>query len=472
MIITDICIYFVIAILSVAYPILLQVATRLDEKYSSLIIISLFKKEWEWDWFRITIASCLILILLYIISGLEFLPIGLFKKTLRDFSSYWLIASTFLLIISFLAFVRKILIYYNPQDLINYFDQKEETKDYVYFRALADILYVTIRMQDIAIAQILARHFYRYFKSYREKFVDEPVTYPNEYYYMVYQTVVELIPFKSKKLALLGDRTVGCVWFIGEGDLKPISENTYNWIWNNLQLSVENERDDFVMNHWSHNHQTFDNRYFNVHAKPIIVNREIVITNQEEINRINKERKQFLELQYALGGLLLYSERYHCIRRMFDFTMSEPPQYVLLPRDMSIIFEQFMQFWDPWEQNFPMMLRYHFPGMEGIQAEGKAKNWICQYVAILFIRQYQLISRMYGYDPMAFPRAPTQQEKKQLWIEHLPRFKSFIADVRNNAKLLKVLRLDNITDDWCIQNHKLPPNEYIDEVIRQMSQTI
>lgn len=466
--IVDVSIYFVIAILGVAYPILLQVVTRLDEKYGSLIIIGLFKQEWEWFWFRLAIALSLFFIGLYVASGLDFIDSGLFKQTLNGFSKYFITLYTVILIVSFLFFVRKILVYYNPQDLIEYFDKKEETHDYIYFRALTDILHITIRMQDLALAQILSKHFYKYFKMYRERFKGEDVLYPRQYYIMVYQTIVELIPFKSKKLAFLGHRTVGGIWLIGEGNLKPIAENTYNWIWNNLALSVENERDDFIMDHWSHSHQVFDSSYFNIRHVTEIIEGRITIANQDHIDKVNKERRNFLELQYALGGMLLYKKRYSCIRRMFDFTMSYPPQYVLLPRDMTFIFEQFMWFWDPYNSNFPTMIKYSFPDMEGINAEGKAKNWICQYIAILFLRQYQLISYLYNYDPMAMPDLPGSQSNRQNWINHLPHFKSFISMVRDNNTLLNVLQLEKITDVWCEENGKLAPNTYIDNVISQL----
>ncbi len=45
--IPEICITFIAALLGVAYPILLEVVSRLDEKYSSLVVVNLFKKEME-----------------------------------------------------------------------------------------------------------------------------------------------------------------------------------------------------------------------------------------------------------------------------------------------------------------------------------------------------------------------------------------------------------------------------------------
>lgn len=43
--IISICVTFISVILGIAYPILLQVISKLDEKYSSVIILKLFNKE-------------------------------------------------------------------------------------------------------------------------------------------------------------------------------------------------------------------------------------------------------------------------------------------------------------------------------------------------------------------------------------------------------------------------------------------
>ena len=48
----DFYIYIVISLLGVAYPLLLQVISRLDEKYSSENIVELFDKELEGKTFK------------------------------------------------------------------------------------------------------------------------------------------------------------------------------------------------------------------------------------------------------------------------------------------------------------------------------------------------------------------------------------------------------------------------------------
>ena len=61
----DAYIYIVISLLGVAYPLLLQVIARLDEKYDSDNIGNLFDKEPEGNFFRYSLISSLILIVIW-----------------------------------------------------------------------------------------------------------------------------------------------------------------------------------------------------------------------------------------------------------------------------------------------------------------------------------------------------------------------------------------------------------------------
>jgi len=58
---------FIVTILGIAYPILFQVVSRLDEKYSSMLILELFSKEKERKVFKIALITSLIAILIYIL---------------------------------------------------------------------------------------------------------------------------------------------------------------------------------------------------------------------------------------------------------------------------------------------------------------------------------------------------------------------------------------------------------------------
>jgi len=117
----DAYIYIIISLLGVAYPILLQVVARLDEKYESELVVKLFNKEWEGNAFQYSLYSSLVLVVIW---SLKLPPLFQLKGSL-DFlienSADILIGlNTILLVIFFFLYVRKVLIYYNQTDLISY----------------------------------------------------------------------------------------------------------------------------------------------------------------------------------------------------------------------------------------------------------------------------------------------------------------------------------------------------------------
>jgi len=65
------------------------------------------------------------------------------------------------------------------------------------------------------------------------------------------------------------------------------------------------------------------------------------VRNKEEIRCRTEERKRFLGFHFALGGLLLYKNQYSTLNYIFNYSQSSPPNYVLLPQNMTEIFTFF-----------------------------------------------------------------------------------------------------------------------------------
>ena len=63
----SICVSFIVAILAIAYPILFQVVSGLDEKYSSILINDLFNQEKSKKYFLFFLITSLVLIFLWIL---------------------------------------------------------------------------------------------------------------------------------------------------------------------------------------------------------------------------------------------------------------------------------------------------------------------------------------------------------------------------------------------------------------------
>jgi hypothetical protein len=116
----------VIALLGVAYPLLLQVIARLDEKYSSDKIVELFDQEWESKAFPYTLYSSLLFIVIWSIHLPPLIKIDGFDFFIENSASLLVALNAILLVIFFFFFVRKILIYYTLTKFIPYLIQKHE----------------------------------------------------------------------------------------------------------------------------------------------------------------------------------------------------------------------------------------------------------------------------------------------------------------------------------------------------------
>ena len=116
----------VIALLGVAYPLLLQVIARLDEKYSSDKIVELFDQEWESKAFPYTLYSSLMFTVIWSLEFPPLIKIDGFDFFIENSASLLVAFNAILLVISFFFFVRKILIYYTPTKFIPYLFQKHE----------------------------------------------------------------------------------------------------------------------------------------------------------------------------------------------------------------------------------------------------------------------------------------------------------------------------------------------------------
>jgi hypothetical protein len=130
-----------ITILSVAYPILLQVIARLDEKYNSDHIVELFDEEKVKKYFvRILILS-LILVAIWSFKIEPLFQVDGFNDLINNSANLLVVVNTFILVIYFFFFINKILVYYTPAKFIKYLIPKHNSNqsDFKYFTALTDI---------------------------------------------------------------------------------------------------------------------------------------------------------------------------------------------------------------------------------------------------------------------------------------------------------------------------------------------
>ena len=315
----------IIALLGLAYPILLQVIARLDEKYESENIATLFKTEWEWKAFSYTLVASLISVFIWSFKFEPLIEIKGLNFLIQNSATLLIAFSATLLVISFFYFVGKVIKYYTPYSIIPYLIKGHDTSksEIKFFPALADLLLLSIRKQQTNISRTLSDFFYSAFRSVREKPNNIPVVYPDQYYDTVYRAIEELAILKEKRNYLLEHRTSGGIWLLGEMQGKEISEKTYLWLWRNILLAVRYNQDDLIVNHWKTCHQYYSYSLPYIHEVYDNTTTSFQVSNQAEVDKRLSERKKFIEFHYALGGLLTYKNRYSCIKRLFSHNQTQ-----------------------------------------------------------------------------------------------------------------------------------------------------
>ena len=474
--VVEICLPFIVAILGLAYPIILQIISRLDEKYGS-DISALFKKEKEYKFFKFILKTSLFFIAFYVI--LMFLQLVL-DKSYSIFVLFEIkiiiFLSTIAVIISFFLLISKMLKYYSTKEIVLYLIEKQKStpSENEYLEAIKSIFLFSIRQQDDKIARTINDFITTLFQTFNESNPDISEGYPDDYYQLVYDVAQQSLVLERNKLFYIELNAISGSWLLlGYSDNK-ISNRTYSHLWHLLLLAVSFKRDDLVIAFWKNSDQFLDYS-LSLPERQLSSDYKLVL-NKVEIETREKERERFLQFHYALCGLLMYQKRFDCIRRFFRYTSSEPPSYSLLPSFLSEIYSRYIFYRDWFERNIPFIQGvYPFPDIEGVRAGGVIRNWICKYIAVLFLRQYTLL-QYYTYQKfLEIPNSPPSQSEQKFWLENIDYFKTLVSDILENKSLLNELGFDlydNFSDTWCIQQKKPKPLELIDQIKEMISNSI
>lgn len=455
--VVEICISFLVAVFGLGYPILFQVISKLDERYSSTVIIELFRDEKEYIFFRYSLYVNLIVVGLYLLD-IFLISLGFIAFYTSVYTTFLvaIVLTTSLLVFSFVLFVNKLLRYYVPNDLLSYLLESEDRFNEKYFNAISEVFLLAIRTQDEESSKKISQYFYKLFKNYKnekdksDKEEIQNLKYPAHYYSTLYNVAVELISRNENKLTFLEHRVFSSSWILDNSSIQNLSEDTYRHFWRILLLATEYKRNDLVLQYW----KKADNFFPFIPA----LSRSQYDEKKQSINR-------FLEFNIAVGGLLIYEDMTNAIRRMFQYTSSQPPRRELLPDSMDDVFDHYFKFRDPHDENFPFISsKYYFKDLDGISAERKVKNHICRYIALLFLRQYTIVPHLITMQPLAYPSFPKTQKGREIWLNNLDHFRDLVKDVYKDNELKRSLNLEYLNDEYCENQDKTPPLEFLDNI--------
>ena len=385
---------FISAIFGLSVPIMLQVIERVDSRYESTRLAERLKSEG-------IIKTCIVLLIVALVTS----AYAMFCQ----FPSPWdcwimnnsadLIAfiTCAALIVGFLFACRVILIYYNPEKLqdriLEYYakakkaDEKERN-----FLDWVDLTKSLMGASDRTPA----------FKVYDTigKEIYGALDKANEGGLVLPSYVVRGITSINENLCLMPRRPFS----INNGNQilknlisqpEKLSDDAYRLIWNNLQLQLFYDQEDWVYEYWSAAVQVYDHQLARLYeGTPSFDNPDVVIA-AEDVNKRNAQRKRFKEFHITLCASVLREKRYDLLEKLIDYFYAMTPEYEypLVPSSVSEIQEAFQMINESPRLDFGAEGYYPMRGMKGI-VDGIIMGSVKRYLTLLYVRVFSNIGRM------------------------------------------------------------------------------
>lgn len=455
----------IIALTAIAFPLLIQSISRIDEKYDSTNLVKIFYRDDKSKAYLLSLILAILSIPIWFFAKPRMWDFGMFNE-LIDSSSFLIIGlCTLFLIYNLFSIAYQIFIFYQPDKLLEFLiskykratDQKFKTN---YFIAISDILYFSIRNPNDKIARRLVEFLAEVFIEARKEKTNEEIKYTPEIYECIFEANEQLCLRAKKTISFYNDSTLLDL-LVDSYQRTSISEETYIVIWRCLRQAVERNRNDIVMSYWGTAHQhisMFLPKIFNQY------NDEGQVINQDAIDKRDTERERFKEFHFVFGGLLLYLNKNVLLKEIMLYTNQEPPKYSLVPETLTEVIDRFMSMPEWFLNPLYYEQRYGFPEIYGIRKESIIRMWIKKYYALLFIRQYTLHNYHYGRTVLDVPEVPNSIRELRSWEDKLEVLKKHVSEILNNQSLLETIGYGHINENWFTENDKSRPTEIIEKL--------
>lgn len=466
-VISEFAIPMVIAIFALAFPLLFQTASRIDDKYDSTLLIKVFRKDRICKWFIYALFGALICCGLWVLQLPRLIDCGAGINIFIDNSALiLLLVSTVVLVVMTICSMWLMYVYYMPdkllERLIKQYHKANSSQEKIYFEAISKILFYSIKKEGEPLARQLQDFYCEEFISYRKNKENKIIEYPDYFYNVMFDANECLCQRERKSISWYNGSFYD--FFIDEFQHTVISDKTFSFIWKCLRQSVFYQKDEFIISYWCKAHQ-----YMNFWLNSINpqYDKNFRVTNQTAIDTREAERERFLEFHYALGGLLMMKQKYTLINQLTSWTNQTPPKYVLVPETMEEVIKMFMEVEQKggYMNPFYYEQKYSFPDISGVNANNIIKMWIKRYIAILFLRQYTLHEYFVYSRTLEMPNPPQTLPEKRKWIEELDVLKRFVIDYLSDTSCLKSLNLEKLSSsDWFVDNNKPNPEKLIENL--------
>lgn len=430
---------FVSAIMGLSVPVMLQVIERVDQRYESTRLAERLKHE------PIVIASiCCLMSSLFCCAYAIFvhIPSPWDCWLMNNSADLLALTSCIALIVCFLFSCKLILAYYNPEKLqdriLEKYDKvKTEKEKERAFLDWVDLTKALLRSSDrepaFKVYDTLGRAIYKAF----EVAGDDGVTYPSY--------LVRGITSINENLCLMQRRP----YSINNGNqiLKnlistpvKLSDEGYSLLWNNLQLQLFYDQEDWVCEYWSAAVQNYDLELPKLYEGELTNYEEGKLVTAKDVSRREEQRKRYLEFHISLCASIMRDQRYDLLEKLMEYyrVMAPEYEYPLVPSSVADVLYAFEMVEESPRLDFGVEKYYPLRGIKGITG-GMVIGSIMRYLTYLYVRAFSNIGRVTS----TYVNYPDSIGGLKRMDDHLDYIKRVLPLILGNEQLMKTLSLSN-----------------------------
>lgn len=432
----------VAAVFGIAYPQINASIERIDDKYGSSLLTTRLKNEKAF-----TIFNVLLLINLIIAVVNPFLLDQ--SKCSYIYIVIQTIATIFLIGCFFHLF--EIIRMYNDAETLHgniWNDYKKvvgqsSEKASLHFMEWVDLISYILRSTNRNAARNVYDKWTEYITEFHKGHIGTKVRYDNYAYDGITKINENLCKLNYEPMSINNGNAFLTALLYPDGF---ISEDTYTILWTNLRLQIFYRKDEWVMDYWEQASQKYDLNTRNVSEYSINPQTNTYFT-KEEAKQHNEERRRFLEFHVMFGAMLLQQGKYALLKKILNFTQSQPPVYPLVPSTLTECFEM-LSYLNGIYADFPFLFdrRYPMPHLKGITG-GKILGAANTYIALLTFRLYALPYYPFGVGYVfSIPGAPHNSMDIQKEKDNIDTLKFCIKKIESKKEYLRCIDVDHITE--------------------------
>lgn len=482
--ILTIAVPFIVAILALAFPLVLDASSKISSQYKSSFMAKIFQKECAFRWFVAMLVLSLVAIVLYACK----IPVS------NRFANNWFIAnsavllvylSSVMLVIALLVLATVIAIYYDQGKLIKYFvlryktigcwkklvnwlcfwkrskagEEKEEIAvfDKNLFTAVSKLMNFSINEADEKLARDIFTFFTEAFVEYRIDKKGQKVVYPEEFYNSVFEANELLCIRRKKTVSYYNDGTL-YDFFIDSFQETLLSDKTRHFMWMCVIQNMNYGKEDFIFSLW----------------KKIFQHVSLFLSNKVGMK---EEKERYIEFAQVLCSFVLYSGKYELLYKMLGYSQMSPHKYVLTPSSTQEVIDECLKvqyhhtnYQSP---HYPVYYEYYYsqPDTDGVDGETIIESRLYDFYAVSFLWQYNLDQTYLTQGYMDNIYQGNEVEDKKVNLECLQKLKYAVEEVCKNQQLLKSLKLDGLSYNNIYRFNK-SPEKWFDDNINALAQGI